>query len=81
MFSNQWRVAGQCMSSLNWGVQFCNITLVTKEGKELNAHRNVLSAASPFFCKLLQSDMKENKEGIVRFELWKMFFNYSTLEL
>ena len=27
-----------------------------------------LSAASPFFCKLLQSDMKENREGIVRFE-------------
>ena len=24
--------------------------------------------ASPFFCKLLQSDMKENREGIVRFE-------------
>lgn len=34
----------------------------------MNAHRNVLSAASPFFCKLLQSNMKENKEGIVCFE-------------
>ena len=32
------------------------------------AHRNVLSAASPFLSKLLQSDMKENREGIVRFE-------------
>ena len=30
--------------------------------------RNVLSAASPSFSKLLQSDMKENREGIVRFE-------------
>ena len=44
----------------------CDITLVTKDGKELKAHRNVLSAASPFFDKLLQSDMKENREGIVQ---------------
>ena len=46
----------------------CDVTLVTKDDKELKAHRNVLSAASPFFCKLLQSDMKENREGIVQFE-------------
>ena len=46
----------------------CDITLVSKDNRELKAHRNVLSAASPFFCKLLQSDMKENREGIVRFE-------------
>ena len=47
---------------------FCVITLVTKDDKEFKAHRNVLSAASPFFSKLLQSNMKENQEGIVRFE-------------
>jgi len=47
---------------------FCDVTLVTKDDKEFKAHRNVLSAASPFFFKLLQSDMKENREGIVRFE-------------
>ena len=41
---------------------------MTKDDKEFKAHRNVLSAASPFFFKLLQSDMKENREGIVRFE-------------
>ena len=46
----------------------CDITLVTKDDKEFKAHRNILSAASPFFCKLLQSDMKENREGIVRFK-------------
>ncbi|PFX13853.1 Kelch-like protein 2 [Stylophora pistillata] len=46
----------------------CDITLVSKDNRELKAHRNVLSAASPFFCKLLQSDMKEKREGIVRFE-------------
>ena len=46
----------------------CDVTLVAKDDKEFKAQRNVLSAASPFFCKLLQSDMKENREGIVRFE-------------
>ena len=46
----------------------CDVTLMTKDDKEFKAHRNVLSAASPFFCKFLQSDMKENREGIVRFE-------------
>ena len=46
----------------------CDITLITKDDKEFKAHRNVLSAASPFFSKLLQNDMRENREGIVRFE-------------
>ena len=46
----------------------CDITVVAKEGKEFRAHRNVLSAASPFFAKLLQSDMKERDEGIIRLE-------------
>ena len=46
----------------------CDISLMTNDDRELKAHRNVLSAASPFFCKLLQSDMKESREGIIRFE-------------
>ena len=46
----------------------CDITLVSKDNIELKAHRNVLSAATPFFYKLLQSDMKENREGIIRLE-------------
>ena len=47
---------------------FCNITLVAKEGKEFKAHRNVLFAASPFFAKLLHSNMKEKEEGVIRLE-------------
>ena len=46
----------------------CDITLVAKEGKEFKAHRNVLSAVSPFFAKLFQSEMKGKEEGIIRFE-------------
>ena len=46
----------------------CDIALMTKGGKEIKAHRNELSAASPLFLKPLQSDMRENREGIVRFE-------------
>ena len=45
-----------------------DITLVVKDGKELQAHRNVLSQASPLFEKILNTDMKENNEGIIRLE-------------
>ena len=34
----------------------------------LKAHRNVLCAASPFFYNALNSEMKENKEGVIRLE-------------
>ena len=46
----------------------CDVTLMTEDDKVFKAHRNVLTAASLFFSKLLQSDMKENREGIVRFK-------------
>ena len=46
----------------------CDITLVAKKGREFKAHRNVLSAVSPFFVKLFQSEMKEKEEGIIRFQ-------------
>ncbi|KAL9978684.1 hypothetical protein ACROYT_G016232 [Oculina patagonica] len=50
------------------GWSACDITLLAKDGKEFKAHRRVLSEASPFFEKLLESDMKENREGVVRLE-------------
>ena len=46
-----------------------DVTLLAKDGREFKAHRHVLSEASPFFQKLLHSDMKENKQGVVRLEL------------
>ena len=48
--------------------ELCDITLLAKEGNEFKAHRNVLFAASPFFAKLLQSNMKEKEEGVIRLE-------------
>jgi len=44
----------------------CDITLVVKDGKQFQVHGNVLSKASPFFERLLSSDMKESNEGVIR---------------
>ena len=38
-------------------------------GQKFKAHGRVLSEASPFFEKLLNSDMRETSEGIVRLEM------------
>ena len=46
-----------------------DVTLVAKDGKEFQAHRSVLSQASSFFEKLLNSVMKENNEGVIRLEM------------
>ena len=48
----------------------CDLILVVNDGKEFKAHRNVLSKASPFFDKLVNCDMKENREGVVRLEMF-----------
>ncbi|XP_078348377.1 kelch-like protein 2 [Oculina patagonica] len=50
--------------------QPCDVVLVSGDGKEFKAHRKVLSEASPFFEKLLNSNMKESKEGVIRLELF-----------
>ena len=47
-----------------------DVTLVVKDGKEFHALRSVLSQASGFFAeKLLNSDTKENNEGVIRLEI------------
>ena len=61
--------------------QPCDVTLVADAGKaEFKAHRQVLSEASPFFQKLLNSDMRESKEGIVRLEMFSKSVIAATLE-
>ena len=45
------------------------ITLVVNDCA-LKAHRKVLAEASPFFEKLLDSDMKQSNEGVVRLEMF-----------
>ena len=46
-----------------------DVTLVVEDGKEFKAHRRILTEASPFFEKLLNSDMREAKEGVARLEM------------
>ncbi|XP_078351742.1 kelch-like protein 11 [Oculina patagonica] len=46
-----------------------DITLVVEDGTEFKAHRKVLSEASPFFVKLLNTDMMESRKGVVRLEM------------
>ena len=46
----------------------CDVTLVVEGGKEIKAHRVILSQASPFFEKLLNIDMKEGREGVIHLE-------------
>jgi len=58
----------------------CDVILVVEDGKELKAHKQVLSEASPFFEKLLNSDMKESREGIVRLEMFSESAMRNTLQ-
>ena len=45
-----------------------DFTLILKHGKEMRVRRNEIAASSDFFSTLLNSDMRENKEGTVRLE-------------
>ena len=60
--------------------QPCEVILVVKDGKEFKAHKQLLSEASPFLEKLLNSDMKESKEGIVCLEMFSESVMRNTLE-
>ena len=42
-----------------------DFTLILKHGKEMRVSRNEIAASSDFFSTLLNSDMREKKEGIV----------------
>ena len=57
-----------------------DVILVVEDGKEFKAHKQVLSAASPFFEKLLNSDMVESREGIVRLEMFSESAMRNTLQ-
>ena len=60
--------------------QPCDVVLIVKDGREIKAHRRVLSEASPFFEKLLNSDMKETQEGVVRLEMFTESVMAATLQ-
>ena len=57
-----------------------DVTLVVQNGTEFKAHRRVLSESSPYFKTLLNSGMKESKEGVVRFETFSEAAMRGTLE-
>ena len=58
----------------------CDIVLIVQDGREFKAHRRVLSEANPFFEKLLNSDIKEAQEGVVRLEMFTDSIMTATLQ-
>ena len=56
------------LDSLRRNECFCDVTVAAK-GQEFKAHNAVLAAASPFFLSLLESDMRERNEQLIRIEL------------
>ena len=59
--------------------QPCDVTLGVRDGK-FKAQKKFLPEASSFFEKLLNSDMKECKEGVVRLEIFTDSLMRNTLE-
>ena len=57
-----------------------DVILLVEDGKEFKVHKQVLSEASPYFEKLLNSDMKESREGIVRLEMFSESAMRNTLQ-
>ena len=48
--------------------RFCDV-IVEVKGKECKAHKAVLAASSPFFLTLLESNMRESNEHLIKIEL------------
>ena len=46
-----------------------DVTIIVKDGKKCEAHKHILADASPFFDKLLSTDMRESKEAVVRLQM------------
>ena len=57
-----------------------DVILLVENGKEFKVHKQVLSEASPYFEKLLNSDMTESREGIVRLEMFSESAMRNTLQ-
>ena len=70
-----------CEVKLKQDLNPYDVTLVAEDGKEFKAHRQALSEASPFFEKVLSSDMKENQEGVIRLEIFNESQMVDILEL
>ena len=56
------------INALRTKQRFCDVTVVVK-GQEFQAHKLMLAAASPFFLSLLESQMKERTEDLIKIEL------------
>ena len=56
------------LDALRRNESFCDVTVSVK-GKEFKAHKPVLAAASPFFLSLLEIDMRESNEQLIKIEL------------
>jgi len=74
------RKENKCFIAKETPDQRCDVKLVVEDGKEFKAHKHVLSEASPFFEKLLNSPMKESREGIVRLEMFSESAMRDTLQ-
>ena len=46
-----------------------DVTIIVEDGKTFEVHGHILADASPFFEKLLSTDMRESKEGVVRLQM------------
>lgn len=57
-----------------------DVILVAENCKEFKAHSRVLSKASHFFEKLLNTDMKESKDRIIRLEMFSESVMQNMLE-